>query len=158
MNVLQQSRLHFPVSEWSGDAGVGKAHMPDLVSGQILVVDDNADAADSLAMLLEYLGRTVRVANSGQAALDMLREFRPEVILMDIGMPGMDGLEVARRIREQPPFDSATLIALSGWGQEEDKRRASESGFDHHLTKPVDLPMLEALLASVGKKGEGAAK
>lgn len=122
------------------------------MADQILVVDDNQDAADSLAMLLEYLGRKVKVAHSGPAALDMLREFRPEVILMDIGMPGMDGLEVARRIREQPSFASATLIALSGWGQEEDKRRASESGFNHHLTKPVDLPTLEGLLAHVSQK------
>lgn len=123
-----------------------------LLAGNILVVDDNEDAADSLAMLLEHLGRTVRVANSGPAALDMLAEFNPGVILMDIGMPGMDGHEVARRIREQPRFARTTLIALSGWGQEEDKRRASESGFNHHLTKPVDLAMLEELLLDIERR------
>jgi CheY-like chemotaxis protein len=150
MNVLPDDRLLHPASERHADAGGGQAAAP--ASGQILIVDDNQDAADSLAMLLEYLGRTVRVANSGQAALDMLQDFRPEVILMDIGMPGMDGLEAARRIRKLPSLADATLIALSGWGQEEDKRRASESGFDHHLTKPVDLRMLEALLADADKR------
>ncbi|GIZ51591.1 response regulator [Noviherbaspirillum aridicola] len=144
MNVLPQTCPCTPASEHGSPSGGGGDS--GLLADKILVVDDNQDAADSLAMLLEYLGRTVRVANNGQAALDMLVEYSPGVILMDIGMPGMDGHEVARRIREQPRFAGATLIALSGWGQEEDKRRASESGFDHHLTKPVDLAMLESLL------------
>lgn len=147
MNVLQQIRPHSPVSEHDGGSSVGKAAA--LLAERILIVDDNQDAADSLAMLLEYVGRTVRVANSGDAALGMLGEYRPGVILMDIAMPGMNGHEVARRIREQPQFAGAKLIALSGWGQEEDKQRSSESGFDHHLTKPVDLAMLESLLGSV---------
>lgn len=152
MNVMHQIRLQSPVSEHGNAAGSGADATAS--SNRILVVDDNEDAADSLAMLLEYLGRSVRVANSGQAALDTLAEFTPGVILMDIGMPGMDGNEVARRIREMSRFSDVTLIALSGWGQEEDKRRSSESGFDHHLTKPVDLGKLESLLAAIPAQGQ----
>lgn len=151
MTVSQRTCPHSPVSEHQAGGG----SFDELPVNRILVVDDNEDAADSLAMLLEYLGRTVRVAHGGQAALDLLTEFSPGVILMDIGMPGMDGHEVARRIREQPEFAGATLIALSGWGQEEDKRRASESGFDHHLTKPVDLAMLESLLTGLQQRQPG---
>ncbi|HEY8609621.1 MAG TPA: response regulator [Noviherbaspirillum sp.] len=145
MNALHQHRFLHPATDGHPAAGAGGSPAGPAAR-HILVVDDNQDAADSLAMLLEYLGSTVRVANSGQAALDMLQEFKPDVILMDIGMPGMDGLEVARRIREQNALAGTRLIALSGWGQEEDKRRSSESGFDHHLTKPIDLSTLESLL------------
>jgi CheY-like chemotaxis protein len=117
---------------------------------KILVVDDNQDAADTLAMLLEFMGGAeVRVVNSGQAALDVMGGFHPDVVLLDIGMPGMDGHEVARRVRQQPQFASTRLVALTGWGQDEDRRRTQESGFDHHLTKPVDIASLQALLSSL---------
>jgi PAS domain S-box-containing protein len=115
---------------------------------RILAVDDNQDAADTLAMLLNHLGAEVRVANDGQAALALLEAWRPDMILLDIGMPGMDGYEVARRIRQQLQYQDIKLIALTGWGQEDDRRRSRDSGFDHHLTKPVDLNALEALLFS----------
>jgi PAS domain S-box-containing protein len=119
------------------------------LSGQrILVVDDNRDSADSLALLLQFLGAEVDVAHDGAAALAALENRRPAVVLMDIGMPGMDGYQAARQIRRQPRFDDVMLIALTGWGQEEDRRRARDSGFDHHLIKPVDIDALQALLAT----------
>ncbi|EDO29331.1 predicted protein, partial [Nematostella vectensis] len=105
--------------------------------GRILVVDDNIDAADTLAMLLRLLGAEVEIARDGPGALAMHAAFRPEVVLLDIGLPGMDGLEVARRIRAEHGRDQVVLIALTGWGQEEDLRRSREAGMDHHLVKPV---------------------
>ena len=114
---------------------------------RILVVDDNRDAAESLGMLLKYLGADVHTANDGPDALEALRNYRPSIMLLDIGMPGMDGFEVARRVRREPSGGDVTLIALTGWGQEEDRRRSKEAGFDHHLIKPVDLGALEQVLA-----------
>jgi signal transduction histidine kinase len=113
---------------------------------RILVVDDNRDAAESLAMLLKVLGAEVDVVHDGPAALAALEDRRPAVVLMDIGMPGMDGYQVAQLIRQDPRFHDITLIALTGWGQEEDRRRAHASGFDHHLLKPVDIQALQTLL------------
>jgi CheY-like chemotaxis protein len=116
-------------------------------SQRLLVVDDNRDAADSLAMFLANEGTEVRVAYDGPRSLEILDVFEPTVVLLDLGMPGMDGFEVARQIRQQRRFQSLTLIALTGWGQEEDRRRCSAAGFDHHLVKPVDLAVLQRLLA-----------
>ncbi|MBX9656070.1 response regulator [bacterium] len=113
----------------------------------ILVVDDNADAASSLAMLLKMLGAVVFVANDGPSALAQMEEVRPDVVLLDLGLPGMDGLEVARTIRANPEYRRMVLIALTGWGLEEDRLRTKEAGFDHHLVKPVDLPILRSILA-----------
>ncbi len=106
------------------------------------------DAATSLARLLaRFHGQDVRVAHDGPAALHEAGAFRPEVVLLDIGMPGMDGFEVARRFREQAGTGQALLVALTGWGQESDRRRSREAGFDHHLVKPVDPEALRDLLA-----------
>jgi signal transduction histidine kinase/CheY-like chemotaxis protein len=116
---------------------------------RVLVVDDNHDAAEVLCMLLQSIGVKVEVVNSGPAALAAIPDYRPNVILMDIGMPGMDGNEVARRIRQQPEFNDIKLIALTGWGQEKDRQRSKESGFDHHLTKPVNFKTLSDLIASI---------
>lgn len=117
---------------------------------RVLIVDDNRDAAETLSMLLEFMGsKAVKVAHDGPAALAEMETFQPDVVLLDIGMPGMDGNEVARRIREQPRFASTRLVALTGWGQEEDRRRTQESGFDHHLTKPVDIAALQSLLSQL---------
>lgn len=113
----------------------------------ILVVDDNADAASSLAMLLKMLGAVVFIANDGPSALAQMEEVRPDVVLLDLGLPGMDGLEVARTIRANPGYRRVVLIALTGWGLEEDRLRTKEAGFDHHLVKPVDLPILRSILA-----------
>jgi CheY-like chemotaxis protein len=120
-----------------------------LADRRILVVDDNRDAASSLGTLLEALGADVRVVCDGQEALAALDTFRPSVIVLDIGMPGMDGHEVARRVRQRPGGGNTTLIALTGWGQEEDRRRSQAAGFDHHLVKPADIGALQALLASL---------
>ena len=110
---------------------------------RILVVDDNEDAATSLARLLSMLdGHTVQVAHDGPSALALAADFEPEVVILDIGMPGMDGYEVARRFRARPESQQTRLVALSGWGQEKDRERSRAAGFDHHLVKPVDLELL----------------
>ena len=126
------------------DAGVPG----ELAARRVLVVDDNRDAAESLGILLRFLGAEVQVANDGLSALAQLREFRPSAVLLDIGMPGMDGYEVAARIRALPDFRGVLLIALTGWGQADDRQRSRDAGFDHHLVKPVDVPVLQGLLQS----------
>jgi PAS domain S-box-containing protein len=119
---------------------------------RVLVVDDNVDAADSLATLLCLGGHEVQVAHGGPAALEMVKVYRPEMAFLDIGMPGMDGYEVARRLRKQPGLENVVLAALTGWGQEEDRRRTSEAGFDHHLVKPPELKTVESLLAGLKRE------
>ena len=118
---------------------------------RILIVDDNRDAADSLRMVLEALGSEVRLANDGPEALAVYAAWSPAIVLMDIGMPGMDGYEVARRLRAAYPAAGTSLIALTGWGQEEDRRLAAAAGFDHHLVKPVEIAALRTLLASLSR-------
>jgi PAS domain S-box-containing protein len=120
---------------------------------RILVVDDSRDAAESLAMLLESVGADVHTASDGLAALEKLDSYRPSVMLLDIGMPGMDGFEVARRARQRPASRDLTLIALTGWGQEADRRRSREVGIDFHLVKPVDLVQLGELLTALANNG-----
>lgn len=114
---------------------------------RILVVDDNVDAAKMTAILLSASGHELRMVHSGPAALDVSREFHPQVVLLDIGLPGMDGYEVARRFRKNPQFQGVTLVALTGYGQESDRQQAIRAGFDHHLTKPVEFAELKKLLA-----------
>jgi CheY-like chemotaxis protein len=130
-----------PVSENAVAAPLGQL--------RILVVDDNRDAAESLATLLEVLGAETQVACDGLQALELFRSYGPAVVLLDIGMPEMDGYEVARRIRADFSDRRAVLVALTGWGQEDDRRRAKEAGFDHHLIKPADLNALQKLLVSL---------
>lgn len=113
---------------------------------RMLVVDDNVDAAESLGMLLRLLQHEVRVVHGGLAALEAVHNFRPDVILLDIGMPDLDGYEVARRLRQMPDFRRTLLVAVSGYGQEEDQRRSKEVGFDFHLVKPVDPQALQKLI------------
>lgn len=114
---------------------------------RILVVDDNIDAASTTAALLEILGNQVRTVHDGLAAVDAAREMRPDIILLDIGLPGIDGYEAARRIRSQEENRQTFLVALTGWGQDKDKAQAGEAGFDEHWTKPIGLEQLTALLA-----------
>ncbi len=97
------------------------------------------------------LGADVQVVSDGPAALEALRTYRPDAVLLDIGMPGMDGYEVARRIRQDPAFAGVVLIALTGWSQEDDRQRSQEAGFDHHLVKPVAPDVLQALFASLDR-------
>ncbi|HYN20857.1 MAG TPA: response regulator, partial [Thermoanaerobaculia bacterium] len=116
---------------------------------RILVVDDNLDAVESLATLLGLKGHEVATAHDGPAALETAASFRPEVMLLDIGLPGMNGYEVATKLRERDEARQVVLIAVTGWGQDEDRRRSQEAGFHHHLVKPVALAELDRLLASV---------
>lgn len=117
------------------------------VSGRrILVVDDSVDSADSLALLLRMLGHTTMAAHDGEAALQAMTAFHPEIVLLDIGLPRLNGYEVARRLREMPGGKSLLLIALTGYGQDEDRRRSVEAGFDYHLTKPLDLTSFQVIL------------
>ena len=113
---------------------------------KILIVEDNVDSASSLAELLEMLGQQVRAVHDGPAALEAALAFCPDIILLDIGLPGMNGYEVARRLRREPALEGATLVALTGYGQEEDRRKAIEAGFDRHFIKPVDPGALQSLL------------
>jgi len=113
---------------------------------RVLVADDNIDAADAIAMLLEMEGEEVRVAYDGPSVLEAADQFHPNVVLLDIGMPGMDGLEVARRLRAAPATGKSFLVAISGWGTIEDRVESRAAGFDHHLVKPFDIRSLETLL------------
>ncbi|MBA3563261.1 MAG: DUF4118 domain-containing protein [Gammaproteobacteria bacterium] len=114
---------------------------------RILVVDDYRDSADTLATMLELMGHDTRTAHDGLEAVEAAGSFRPDVVLLDIGLPKLNGYEAARRIREQPGGKNIVLVAVTGWGQDEDKRRADEAGFDVHLTKPVAADVLKSLLA-----------
>ncbi len=122
---------------------------PAVLSRRILVVDDNRDAADSLAMLLGVQGHEVHTCYDGLAAIEAVRTFRPQVALVDIGLPTIDGYEAARRIRETAEGKAIVLVAITGWGQEEDRRRSAQAGFDRHITKPVELRELESVLAAL---------
>jgi PAS domain S-box-containing protein len=125
---------------------------------RILVVDDSRDAADICAMLLELSGHRVQTAYSGRRALAVAEAFQPQVLLLDIGLPDMDGYQLARSIRSAPWGQRAHLVAVTGWGQEQDRRRASEVGFDHHLTKPVAAEALDSLLRGLGSEPRGASQ
>ncbi len=116
---------------------------------RILIVDDNVDAAHTLAMLLDYDTHTVRVADSGPEALRIVADFKPNIVFLDIGMPGMDGYDVARAVRAMPQVHAPMLVALTGWGGQRDRDRTKEAGFDEHLTKPADLASIEAMLSRV---------
>jgi CheY-like chemotaxis protein len=123
---------------------------------KVLVADDNRDAADSLAMVLEMNGHEVLVAHTGEQALEIARQVLPQVMILDIGMPDMTGYEVARELRRESWGGRILLLAITGWGQKEDKERALEAGFDHHMTKPVDVDQVEKLLREGRDGGRGA--
>ncbi|TCS38021.1 signal transduction histidine kinase [Paucimonas lemoignei] len=125
---------------------------------KLLVVDDNLDAADSLSDLLELDGHTIRAAYSGSEALRIAQEFQPEVAILDLDMPGMNGYETARSLRAQPGFEGLVLVALTGWGTEKSRDQAKKAGFDHHLTKPVELASVDLLLSELGRLTESTAQ
>jgi CheY-like chemotaxis protein len=135
-----------PVSEVRASVEEHKSPTPVR---KVLVVDDNRDAAESLTMLLELVGHQPRSLHDGLAAVEAVEEFQPDVVLLDLGLPGLNGYETARRIRGNPWGASVVIVAVTGWGQEEDRRRSREAGFDAHLLKPIDLRALEDLLASL---------
>jgi PAS domain S-box-containing protein len=145
--------VRVPLAEMEGAdsagarAGDGSKDAAAIDALRLLVVDDNDDAATSLAMLLRLRGHDVRIANDGRSALEMALAEVPDVVFLDIGMPEMDGCEVARLMREQSRLSGVVLAALTGWGQQEDRRRTAEAGFDHHLVKPIEPELLEQLLA-----------
>jgi CheY-like chemotaxis protein len=124
----------------------------------VLAVDDNADAVESLALLLAGQGHEVRTAHDGPDALELAEAFRPEVVILDVGLPCMDGYEVARRLRERRPKQNLFLVALTGYGREEDRRRSREAGFDLHLVKPVDPEELRDLLAAGAPAAKAGAR
>jgi PAS domain S-box-containing protein len=130
-------------------AEIVDASLPD-VGLKVLVVDDNRDAADACAMLLKTSGHHVQTAYTARDALQLGRTFRPHVLLLDIGMPDVDGYALAQQVRASPWGGRAALVAVTGWGQEDDRLRAERAGFDHHLVKPIDGDTMEALLRSLG--------
>jgi two-component system CheB/CheR fusion protein len=121
---------------------------PAVPPRRVLVVDDNVDAAESLALLLRLRGHQVWKAHTGPEALQAAEVHQPEIVVLDIGLPGMNGYEVARRLREQPRFQATILAAVTGYGKEDDRRRSEEAGFDHHLVKPVAPEALQQVMAS----------
>ncbi len=133
--------------EGRASAGKGEIHGASGKPARVLVVDDNVDTARSIARLLRLLGHNVEIAHDGPTAIEAARAFRPEVLLLDIGLPAMDGYEVARRLRAEDCGKEARIIAITGYGQEEDRMRSRDAGFDHHLIKPVDFSSLVTLLA-----------
>ena len=114
---------------------------------RVLVVDDNQDSAETIAMLVELWGHQAHIVHNGPAALAAAPVWKPNVVLLDIGLPGVDGYEVARRLRAEPVTAGVLLIAMTGYGQDRDRQLSSEAGFDHHLVKPVDPDVLQGLLA-----------
>ena len=120
----------------------------------VLVVDDNPDAAESLALVLQSAGHSVRVAGDGLDALEAARAARPEVVLLDLGMPGMNGFEAAHRLQADPNARPDLLVAVTGWSSEDDRRRTRAAGFAHHLVKPADP---QAVLALLGEYAAGRA-
>jgi two-component system, sensor histidine kinase len=147
--------VHLPVLAKRRVHAEAAAPLEKLPPRRILVVDDNRDAADTLGALLSALGATVSVVHSGEAALATLDEFAPDTVLLDIGMPEIDGYEVSRRIRARTQHRDVLLIALTGWGQEQDQQRSRAAGFDHHLVKPVDIGKLHDLLAVRSSESRG---
>jgi CheY-like chemotaxis protein len=116
---------------------------------RILVVDDNADSAESLALLLRLMGHDVETARDGAAGIAAAGTFGAQVVFLDLGMPHLNGYDACRRMRQLPGGDGLTLIALTGWGQDEDRRRTAEAGFDAHIVKPIDAAALTNLLATL---------
>ena len=132
-------KKNFPVHSAAGPLAIQNPH-------RILIADDNQDAADSLAMLLELLGYQVLTVYGGNHAIEVAQQQRPDTVVLDIGMPGLNGYDVARRLRELEWAQELTLIAHTGYGQIADVRRARAAGFDHHLTKPLEFELLRRIL------------
>ena len=142
--VLEQTKLDTPSSDLGADSTLQR---------RVLLVDDNLDSADSLAMLLEITGNKTYMAHDGIEAVEAVEKYRPEVILLDIGLPKLDGHEVCRRVRSQPWGHNIIIIALTGWGQDDDRRKSEEAGFNGHLVKPVDYDLLLELLGKLTNGG-----
>ncbi len=146
--IVRLPRAQAPAPVVDAPAAPASA-VAELPPRRVLVVDDNRDAVDSLALLLKLAGQTVASAFDGNEALEQFEAFQPDIVVLDIGLPALNGYEVARRMRAMPHDRPVLLVALTGWGQEDDRRRTVEAGFDHHLVKPVDFEALKALLAGL---------
>jgi CheY-like chemotaxis protein len=133
----------------AGTAVDSNATVTPCTGLRLLVVDDNKDAAISLAMLLRINGHEVQIAHDGPTALEAAMSFKPDVVFLDIGMPGMDGFEVASRLKQNAALKNVILVALTGWGQPEDRQRTQATGFHYHFVKPVEPAALHGLLTSL---------
>jgi len=145
-------QIALPIRNTSETGGDGpcdpKPSVVNRAADKVLIVDDNADSADTLATLLRLFGHHVQVSYDGPSGLSAAQTFEPSVVLLDIGLPGLDGYAVASRLRECPQTRQAMLIAISGYGQHKDEQRSRQAGFDYHLVKPVEFNALRALLAT----------
>ena len=126
------------------------SHTEILNSKRVLVVDDNEASALTLTWAMEMYGYEVRTCFDGRSALNLARDFHPEIVLLDLGMAAMNGFEVCRQLRQDPALSGTTVVAQTGWGDNETRRQTAEAGFDHHLTKPLDLEALHYLLNAAG--------
>lgn len=149
MDVARIIRGRLPLT--GGAEQAGKEESATVASGglRLLVVDDNPYVADGMKLLLESLGHDVQVAHDGYQALDAVAASAPDAVFLDLGLPGIDGYDTAMRLRAMPEGRDAALIALTGWGRQEDHSRTTEAGFDQHLDKPVGPDSLEQLLAQL---------
>jgi CheY-like chemotaxis protein len=145
--------IRLPLARHAAANGTPRAARPlPRVRRRILVVDDNRDAARALATMLELEGHDVRLAFDGKQALELAEQHRPEAILMDLGMPNMNGYEAARRLRRAEWGRAALLVAVTGWGQQADRAASERSGFDHHLVKPVDPAAVQCLVTTLDRR------
>jgi CheY-like chemotaxis protein len=155
LSVPAQTDINAAAAVPAGASAAADAGDMVLATGpakRVLVVDDAVDIAQTLALLLEASGHAVSIAHDGTAALAKAEEEDPEVILLDIGLPGMDGYEVARQLRQNPRMRGKVLAAITGYGHESDRQQALAAGFDRHFTKPVDIATLEAFVRSRGQR------
>ncbi len=152
VSLALAQRFHYRLSshpDWSIGPMSTPSRTRESSARRILIIDDNRDVADSLAMLLSTFGADVRVAYGGEEGLERFREFLPQLVLLDLGMPRVDGYETARRLRALPEGRAVKLVALSGWGQEQSRGRVQDAGFDGQLTKPAGFEDLRSLLDSL---------
>lgn len=152
--IVRLPRIHGNASVDIAPTEVRPRSAAAATGNRLLVVDDNRDAATSLAMLLRLEGHEVEVAFSGVAALEIAKTFHPHLVFLDIGMPDMDGYEVARRLRGEPWGRNSILVALTGWGQQDDRRRSAEAGFNHHFVKPPELSSVTQVLKSLNTNAQ----
>jgi CheY-like chemotaxis protein len=150
MNTGAQFTVRVPIARMPTSVAppTGESRVVPPGTCRVLVVDDNEDSAQTMAMLLQMTGHAAEMAHDGPSAITTAVRYRPHVVLLDIGLPGMSGYEVARELRGRPETATAVLVAMTGYGQEEDRRRSTEAGFAHHLIKPVDPASLERVIAS----------
>ena len=134
-----------------------KCHWASALPLRVLVVDDNVDAAQTLGMLMRATGHDVRTAHDGPTALEAALDYQPGVVILDIGLPGLNGYEVAKRIRKNPVLKNVVLVALTGYGQESDRETSLQAGFNHHLVKPARFEQLQQILATISVSASGAA-